>query len=161
MATRTRLVRTTRPMGRTLHLLDVENLAGGTAAGGVAVAPAFAAYRSTVRVAPGDHVVVGTGLTFACAAAAAWPGARLRVGQGLDGADLALLDDVDPGFVSAHYDRVVVGSGDHLFCSVVSTLRPLGLAVLVVARAESISRDLRRLAPFLPLTTSSTVALAA
>jgi hypothetical protein len=83
------------------------------------------------------------------------------VGHGLDGADLALLDDVDPDFVSAHYDRVVVGSGDHLFCSIVSTLRPLGLVVLVVARAESISRDLRRLAPFLPLATSSSVALAA
>lgn len=161
MATRTRPTRTSRPRGRTLHLLDVENLAGGTGAGVGAVAPAFAAYRSTVRVLPGDHVVVGTGPTFAYAAAAAWPGARVLVGHGLDGADLALVADVDPGFVTARYDRVVVGSGDHLFCSVVSTLRPLGLAVLVVATAQSISRDLRRLAPFLPLTAASPVALAA
>ncbi len=159
MATGTRSAQ--RPLGRTLHLLDVENLAGGTAAGPDAIAPSFAAYRATVRVAPGDHVVLGTGPTFACAAGAAWPGARLRVGHGLDGADLALLDDVDTAFAASHYDRVVIGSGDHLFCPLASALRAHGLAVIVVARDGSVSRDLRRLALFRPLVGVEAVTLAA
>ena len=163
MATTTRSARrpASRPRGRTLHLLDVENLAGGTASGGGAAATALAAYRATVRVGLDDHVLLGTGPTFACSAAAAWPGARLRVGHGIDGADLALLGDVDPAFAANRYDRVVIGSGDHIFCSLVSALRPLGVAVVVIAPADSISRDLRRLAPFRPLCPLETVALAA
>lgn len=149
------------PAGRTLHLLDVENLAGGTAAGSASMAPSLAAYRSTITVAPVDHVVLGTGPMFACATAAAWPGARLRFGHGVDGADLALLADVDPRFTATRYDRVVVGSGDHIFCGLVGELRSLGLAVLVVARLESVSGDLRRLAPFHQLATVDAVALAA
>lgn len=163
MAIKTRSARrpASRPRGRTLHLLDVENLAGGTSNGDGGVAAALAAYRATVRVSPADHVVLGTGPTFACSAAAAWPGARLRVGHGIDGADLALLGDVDPAFAATRYDRVVIGSGDHIFCSLVSALRPLGVAVVVVAPASAISRDLRRLAPFRPLCTVANVALAA
>lgn len=163
MATTTRSARrpAPRPQGRTLHLLDVENLAGGTARGGGAVAAALAAYRATVRVEPDDHVVLGTGPTFACPAMAAWPGARLRVGHGVDGADLALLGDIDPAFAATRYDRVVIGSGDHIFCSLVAALRPLGVAVVVVAPPSSISGDLRRLAPFRPLCPLEAVALAA
>ena len=139
------------PRGRTLHVIDVENLAGGTTAGTVSVAASLAAYRSTVAVATVDHVVLGSGTTFACACAAAWPGARLRLGRGRDGADHALLEAVDPCFTASRYDRVVVGSGDHIFCGLVAELRRRGLAVLVVARPGSVSRDLRRLAPYRPL----------
>ncbi len=156
-----RTARVQHPSGRTLHLLDVENLAGGTAGGVAAVAPSLAAYRSTITVACADHVVLGTGPTFACATADGWPGARLRVGHGVDGADHALLDDVDADFTAGHYSRVVVGSGDHIFCGLVCELRSRGLVVLVVARAESVSRDLRRLAPFRPLARIEPVALAA
>ena len=73
----------------------------------------------------------------------AWPGALLRIGHGIDGADLALLDDIDPVFAASHYHRVVIGSGDHAFCALVSAVRPPGTAVLVVARPDAVSRDLR------------------
>lgn len=159
MTTTTRCAQ--HPRGRTLHLLDVENLAGGTAAGATAVAPSLAAYRSTIAVSPLDHVLIASGAALACATAEAWPGARLLFRHGLDGADLALLDATDPAFTATHYDRVVIGSGDHIFCRLVSALRPLGLAVVVVARADAISRDLRRLAPFRPLAPVPAVALAA
>ena len=148
---RTRSRPAPHPRGRTLHVIDVENLAGGTTAGAVAVRACLTAYRSTIRVSSVDHAVLGSGTTFACACADAWPGARLRLGHGLDGADHALLDAVDPDFTASRYDRVVVGSGDHIFCGLVAGLRSRGLAVLVVARPGTLSRDLRRLAPCLPL----------
>lgn len=135
------------PAGRTLHVIDVENLVGGSAAGAAAVAPTVAAYRATAAVRPDDHAVIAAGPTLAIAAGMAWPGAQLRFGHGLDGADRALLDACDPAFVAEHYDRVVIASGDHCFGPLVAALRARGVAVLVVVKDErSLARDLRRLA---------------
>ena len=132
---------------RTLHLIDVENLVGGVAAGVDSVAPAFEAYRRTIEVGPEDHVVLGTGTELAFASKAAWPGALLRIGRGIDGADRALLSALDPGFIVSHYHRLVVASGDHIFAPMVADLRARRMAVVVVVRSqEALSRDLRRLA---------------
>jgi hypothetical protein len=38
------------PAGRTLHVIDIENLVGGSGAGAATVAPVLSAYRSTVAV---------------------------------------------------------------------------------------------------------------
>ena len=128
-------------------MIDIENLVGGSGAGPTAVGPALSAYRSAVAVGGGDHALIGSGPTLAIAAGLAWPGAQLRLGHGLDGADRALLDALDPGFVAAHYDRVVVASGDHAFAPLVGALRARGVAVVVVTRdRRSASIDLRRLA---------------
>jgi hypothetical protein len=131
---------------RTLHLIDVENLVGGVAAGHDAVGPALEAYRRTITIGPEDHVVLGTGTELAFAAKAAWPGALLRIGKGLDGADRALLSVLDPAFIASHYHRLVVASGDHAFAPMVADLRARRMAVVVVTRnRESLSGDLRRL----------------
>src|SRR6186997_242146 len=103
------------PLGRTLHLLDVENLAGSPVPDRAALTAVGAAYRSAVTVRRGDHVLVGCDIRTMLDAGLAWPGARLVPGHGPDGADLALLDAADPGWVATHYTRVVVGSGDHAF----------------------------------------------
>jgi hypothetical protein len=50
MASTARSTSRHRLHGRTLHLVDVENLSGGRAAGPEAVSPAIAAYRRTVAV---------------------------------------------------------------------------------------------------------------
>ena len=139
--------RRTHPAGRTLHVIDIENLVGGSGAGPTAVGPALSAYRSTVAVGTDDHAVIAAGPTLAVAAGLAWSGAQLRFGHGIDGADDALLDAVDPAFTAAHYDRVVIASGDHAFLPLVAALRAAGVAVLLVVRDErSLSRDLARLA---------------
>lgn len=134
------------PRGRTLHVIDIENLVGGSIAGPTAVGPALSAYRRTMAVGRDDHVVLGSGPTLAVATGLAWPGAQLRIGRGVDGADRALLGVLDPDFVAAHYDRVVVASGDHAFVGFVSALRARGTAVVVaVADERSLSADLGRL----------------
>jgi hypothetical protein len=131
--------------GRTLHVIDVENLVGGTAAGTAAVRPALVNYRGSVVVRADDHVLLGSGPTLAMAAGLAWPGAQLKLGHGIDGADNALLGALDPDYVAKHYDRVVLASGDHAFAGLVSALRARCVAVLVVTRdRESLSIDLRR-----------------
>jgi hypothetical protein len=135
------------PAGRTLHLIDVENLVGGVAAGVEAVGTALDAYRATVAVGPEDHVVLGSGTELAFASKAAWPGALLRIGEGMDGADRALLSVLDPAFIASHYHRLVVASGDHAFAPMVAAVRAHRTAVMVVVRdRRSLSGELRRLA---------------
>ena len=135
------------PAGRTLHVIDIENLVGGSGAGASAVAPVLSAYRSAAAVRDGDHALIAAGPTLAVAAGLAWPGAQLRFGHGIDGADDALLAAVEPAFAADHYDRVVIASGDHAFLPLVAALRARAVAVLLIVRDElSLSRDLARLA---------------
>ena len=139
------------PAGRTLHLVDIENLAGGSAADAAVVAEAVERYRRTIAVTDDDHVIVGSGPTLAVTAGRAWPGARLVLGRGVDGADRALLEATDPAFVAARFDRVVIGSGDHAFAPLVAELRRRGTAVVVTRREGTTSVELRRLTLCRPL----------
>lgn len=133
------------PRGRTLHLIDIENLAGATRdlAGLVA---AGEAYRRSIEVRPDDHVVVGCDASILLAAHLVFPGARVVPGRGPDGADRALLACEHPDDIAARYDRVVIGSGDGAFCGLVWELRRRGVAVCVASRRKALSRDLRRAA---------------
>lgn len=133
-----------RAPGRTLHLIDIENLAGGSVATTAEVVEAVARYRSALAVRAGDHVVIGSGRRLLIAAGLAWPGARLLLGRGVDGADLALLEAahrVDE--IAAAYHRVVIGSGDGIFAELASALRRAGLVVGVVSRPDALAVDLR------------------
>ncbi|HET7652560.1 MAG TPA: NYN domain-containing protein [Acidimicrobiales bacterium] len=134
--------------GRTLHLVDIENLAATSRLDRPTAEHTVVAYRRRIAVREGDHVVVAADVHNALPAGLAWgPGVRLRAGFGPDGADTELLDaaaDVD--WVAAHYSRVVIGSGDHAFAALASALRARGVAVVVVARPGGTSRWLRRAA---------------
>src|SRR4051794_35314488 len=55
------------PAGRTLHLVDVENLMGGPLSGPVALREAVAAYHDLAPVRPRDHVIVGVNPQLALA----------------------------------------------------------------------------------------------
>lgn len=140
-----------RRTGRTLHLVDVENLAAGSCATAQEVCAALDGYRATITVEEQDHVVIASGQALAFAAKDAWPQARLVVGHGVDGADRALLAATDPAFVARRFDRVVVASGDHAFCGLVSALRARHVAVVVASRPEAISGALKQLTLWRPL----------
>lgn len=134
------------PAGRTLHLVDLENLAGGPFAGVAAMVATAGGYRRAAHPRKGDHVVVAVNPHIAYEAGSLWPGARLLAAHGPDGADRALLAEADPDWVSRHYDRVVIGSGDHIFAALAWQLRAAGLAVVVVARRSHLAAELRRAA---------------
>lgn len=137
------------PPGRTLHLVDIENLVGGSSATCGEVAMVSSDYRRTAPVLVGDHVIVAAGKSMAVDAGLVWNGARLVFGRGVNGADRALLAAVaDPFWVARHFDRVVLGSGDGIFKPVLASLRRLGVATGIVAPDNSISFALRRQADF-------------
>ncbi len=132
------------PPGRTLHLVDIENLMGGPRAGAHAFSDGVEGYNQAAMRRRGDLTVVGTGPYLATVAHQAFPGADVRQRPGRDGAEQAILDHIRPFIDTATlFHRIVVGSGDGAFVEAAETFASLGLHVEVVARAGTIARDLR------------------
>jgi hypothetical protein len=135
------------PPGRTLHLVDAENLMGGPLAGQQALRAAFRSYTRLAQVKPLDHVVIGVNPALALSVMDLWPSARLVIGRGRDGADNALLATVtEVEWMASRYDRLVIGSGDHAFAFAAAAFYAVGLRVDVVARGSSLSAILAALA---------------
>ena len=137
---------TTSPGTRTLHLVDLENLAGNCGDGGaVEIRNRFAGYLELAQWHAGDHVIV-----------AANPSIIRRIGfdplvpcnlhavKGRDAADVMLLSFAAPELVARRYHRLVVGSGDGIFTSRARVIRSLGVGVEVVARRGACSQRLLR-----------------
>lgn len=135
-----------RPVGRSLLLVDLENLAGPNLTGAHHLTRIASGILGASAVQPGDHVVVATNPRQLLDARVAFPGARLLVGRGPDGADRALLADWEPEDLARRYDRLVVASGDHAFASLAQDVRSLGVEVHVVAWRRSLSGRLREAA---------------
>jgi hypothetical protein len=94
---------------------------------------------ATAKLSTADQVVVACGPTLALAAGLALPGARLLVGRGVDGADGALIGDIEPEWVSSRFDRVALLSGDGIFTEPVEALRRNELRVVVFALRRAAS----------------------
>jgi hypothetical protein len=137
------------PAGRSLHLVDIENLAGAAREYRCSAGEALAQYRALAGVRAGDHVVIAAGGLMAFRAGHLWAGARVVAARGLNGADLALINEVgDPEAVAARFDRVVIGSGDGIFVESITALRRLGIPVGVVAPIGGLSAHSYRAASF-------------
>lgn len=125
---------------RTLHLVDVDNLLGDplTADTGI-IGGTLAEYRLAARFEPGDHAVVAScsDPAHALAVRAAWPGVLHRMRRGVDGAELALLEEAQWAAQPRRYDRVVLGSDDRIFLVAVDVLRACDIEVQVVSRRDS------------------------
>ena len=135
-----------RPAGRALHLVDLENLVGPAERDLDRLAALAVELRRLGGVGAGDHVVVATNPGQILAAAGAFPGARLLVGRGPDGADRALLEGRSALEVVRCYDRLVVMSGDHIFVDLAGSVRRWGRPVRVVAHRGALSGRLARAA---------------
>lgn len=138
--------------GRTLHLIDLENLCGGPAQIEAEKYTVADLYQIQAGIAQDDHVVVASNPSSLVHCFDAFPGSRLVGRHGPDGADSALLDvlrDVD--WIAQRYDRVIVGSGDHCFAPSATALRVRGILVGVIAREGSVSRSLEARAAFVRL----------
>lgn len=130
---------------RALHLIDIENLAGGPAALR-ADATVGDRYRDVVPTSPTDVLTVGTDITNVFAAVDQFPGAGRRAGRGPSGADLALMDAADPDWVAGRFGTVVIASGDGDFALYARACRRAGLRVVVVAHPARLSRALASVA---------------
>jgi hypothetical protein len=130
-------------MGRTLHLLDVEYLGCGPAVTAGDLDLVMRRYRPLSGWQLGDHIV---------GAASHWVYKRiafdaphdirlLPAGGGPDAADHRLLDEAG-GIDLTRYERIAVGSGDHLFAALVCRCHALGLQTCVVGYRHNIAPPL-------------------
>ncbi|MEN9751243.1 MAG: hypothetical protein RLZZ600_290 [Actinomycetota bacterium] len=128
--------------GRTLVLIDFENLCAGTLD---SIDLAKAVRQELVACAGlsgNEQVVIATSHAGLLTFGIAWPGARLLVRSGENGADLELLSVLDEERVGDRFDRVVLASGDGIFAEAVARLGS-ATAVTVIARPAQMSRQLR------------------
>jgi hypothetical protein len=129
--------------GRSLHLVDVENLSGGTTFREVDVAVIAAAYGPVASIGPYDLVVVASSHFTAVQTWFGWGDARRLVRSGPDGADLALSEVLETENVATRFGRVVIASGDRIFAEPAAWLQVQDVDVTVVTRAAALSRQLR------------------
>ena len=132
-------------LGRTLHLVDIENLLSQSPrlVTGDQALRVFWQYLETAGWRSGDSVMIASNpklmrrmafqLTdFPCRMLCAW---------GESAADQLLLGAV-PNHLETRYARVVVGSGDHIFDALINQLSGSKVRTLVIAGAGSTSWQL-------------------
>lgn len=128
---------------RSLHLIDVENLLGGTAFTEADVAATAVAYATIASMAAGDLIVLASSHFTAAAAWFGWPASARRLARsGIDGADLALLDVLRTENVERRFERVVIASGDHIFAGAAMQLIRQGVEVTIVTRLRALAQEL-------------------
>lgn len=150
----TRSVRARRCGNRRLHLIDVENLVGSPRPSLAEVEDCAARYRLATAPGPSDQYVVACNHGAAAAVSFGWPGARVRMRSGPDGADLALIEVIERERVAERFSDVIVGSGDGIFAPAVARLVADGVAVTVASLEGSLSRRLELAAPTVVLVTN-------
>lgn len=129
--------------GRTLVLVDFENLCLGTI-DSISLAELVRDELSACVSLTGDeHVVIATSHAGLLTFGLAWPGARVLVRSGQDGADLELLSVLREEHVADRFEKIIVASGDGIFTDEVSRLAVQGCDVTVVSRPAQLSRRLK------------------
>jgi hypothetical protein len=131
---------------RTLHLVDIENLAGAALPSRDQVTEVQGLYVAQLALGADDQVVMAASHLALLNAALGWPSARYRVRSGPNGADLELLDVLQHEDVPARFTHVVIGSGDGLFSQAAANLVARDVWVTVVSRRDSLSGALARAA---------------
>ena len=138
-------------LGRTCHLVDIENLVGQPEAGPRYTPAVFSRRAHEVSgayrlkwVNSGDLVYVGCDASLMLETLMDWERYTVRIGRGTDGADRALIDVFDIDAVARSCDVLQIASGDHAFAELASEARARDLYVRVVSRSDALSRDLRR-----------------
>jgi hypothetical protein len=131
--------------GRTLRLVDIENMVGSCQLSLGDVARARVRINAAIAPRAQDHTVIAASHYNAPAAYFGWTDPVRRLARsGKDGADLALLEVIaDVSWVAARYDRVVVASGDHAFAPAVAELKGAGVEVIVIRPDTGFSARMR------------------
>ncbi len=137
---------TRESISRKLVLVDLENILFGAhqTASDLEVSDRSAAIRTLAEARrPTDQLIVGCNPHLAFAARAACPHARLVTRIGADGADSALIDQLDTRHAADRFTELCIVSGDHAFADVALEARRAGLSVRVIAPRFGLSLALR------------------
>lgn len=129
---------------RFAYFVDIENLVGGPIYRDAEVRRVWGQFESTCPELAGSALVMAT--SHPRSVVNAWCGAdkrpRMVFAHGRDGADRALLAEMDVEHLARTATHVVIGSGDGVFAPIASQLASLGLYVCVVSRPASLSNRL-------------------
>lgn len=129
---------------RRLHLVDVENLVSTTRVWPRLVRQCRCRYLDVAKPGESDLVVVACSHHVAKVVGFEWPGARLVVRSGQDGADLALLEAwKDLSVDKSSFAEVIIASGDSIFVPLALELARTGVRVTVISRTENLALSLR------------------
>jgi len=131
---------------RTLHVVDIENLAGAAVPTLDLVTEVQGRYLACLAFGADDQVVLAASHLGLLNTGLGWPHARYRVRSGKDGADLELIDVLEHENVAARFGHVVIGSGDGLFGHAAQSLADRGVHITVVSRRGSLAGNLARVA---------------
>ena len=129
--------------GRSIHLIDIENLCGSSQPSRHEVEHARARYSEWVPVGNLDQVVVASSRGNLMSAFIGWPGARYLSQDGKDGADICLARVIVDEGIEHRFDNVVLASGDGGLAPFVAHLATKGLNTTVVSPANRLSRQMR------------------
>jgi len=127
---------------RTLHLIDIENLAGTARPDRHQLRALYLMYCLRVRLGAMDQVVVASSELTIRNGGYCWPGARCLVRSGPDGADRELLAVIEQERVAERFSHVAIASGDGIFTTAAAGLAAAGCQVTVVSRRAGLSKRL-------------------
>jgi hypothetical protein len=128
---------------RHLVLIDMENIAGSPNPTPVEVATLEQELHGVIADLDEAHRVVACSHRAARTVAFSFPGALRRWRSGVDGADMALLDEMSDLRVMSRYGRVTLCSGDGIFAESLANLAAAGIETSVVSRASALSARLK------------------
>jgi hypothetical protein len=153
----------TRPIAdRELHLLDIENLLGGSQFSAQDVAQFRDFYLAANDVAEDAHIVIATSSAEGLVEAGlGWQHARTIFRNGHDGADLALLEVIDTEHVTERFTKIVIASGDGIFARAAEQMFDQGIDVSVFAPALAVSGQFSHASQLVHLFSSADFRLAA
>jgi hypothetical protein len=129
--------------GRTIHLIDIENLCGSSRVTRDQVAEARERYEEAVLVGPSDHVIVASSRGNLFSSSLGWPGARFLARDGKNGADIRLAEVIVEEDVTKRFETAVVASGDGDLAPFVAFMAAKGMNTVVVSRTDRLSRSMR------------------
>lgn len=147
---------------RELHLLDIENLLGGSRFNAAQVAQFRDFYLLHNHVADDAHIVIATSSAQGVVEAGlGWQHTRTIFQTGHDGADLALLDVINSEHVVERFTKIVIASGDGIFAQAADAMFNQGVNVTVFAPALAISSEFTHAAEIVHLFSANDFRLAA
>ena len=134
---------------RTLVIVDLENLAGGSLNVSRESKRIREMVESEVKEDQECLIVVATGVQVTRISPEVlwhWSDARFLIGVGIDGADKKLLDVLENEPIAQSTESIHIWSGDHCFAPITRKLRKLGCDVHVFSNTHSLSNELERAA---------------
>jgi len=137
--------------GRTAYFLDVDNLCQSGLASKHLVEASLMAIRMRFQPFETDQIFCAATAKAAFFCKQFWPKCSVRVGRGVDGSDLRLLNDADPVWLSQRFNRVVIASADGIFAELAQQLQQLGVKVIIASTTAKVSHKLLAVAPVVVL----------